>query len=145
MTKFSAFSAQRQDTLLGVIRSTLHGSEGGFPSCCGTRNSDEISPTQAIIGFTLSQRESYAPSGVKLPPPHDIVTQTSPLHVGVAESVQSGHAEHVVTTAAVATMVHPVKEIVKDIAVDSSTGAVDTHVLSAVSVHVDASHGHVTT
>ena len=32
LTKFSAFSAQRQDTLLGVIRSTLHGSEGGFPS-----------------------------------------------------------------------------------------------------------------
>ena len=61
----------------------------------------------------LSQRESYAPLGVKLPPPHDIATQTSPLHVGIAESVQSTDAEHVVTTAAVITMVFPVKEIVK--------------------------------
>ena len=78
-----------------------------------------------IIGFTLSRRESYAPSGVKLPPPHDIITQTSPLHVGVAESAQSADAEYVVTTAAVATMVFPVKGIVKDIAVGSSTGAVD--------------------
>ena len=34
-----------------------------------------------VISFTLSERESYAPSGVKLPPSHDIVTQTSPLHV----------------------------------------------------------------
>ena len=82
---------------------------------------------------------------MKLPQPHDIVTQTSPLHVGVAESVQSANAEHVVTTAAVATMVLPDKGIVKDIAVDSSTGAVDTHVESAVSVHVEASHGHVAT
>ena len=93
----------------------------------------------------VPKRISYAPSGVKLPPPHDIVTQTSPLHAGVAESVQSADAEYVVTTAAVATMVHPVKEIVKDIAVESSTGAVDTHVLSAVSVHVDTSHSHVAT
>ena len=123
MTKFSASSAQRQDTLLGVIRSTLHGSEDG------TRNSKEISLTQAIISFTLSQRESYAPSGVKLPPPHDIVTQTSPLHVGVAESVQFVNAEHVVTTAVVATMVFLVKGIVEDIAVGSSTGAVDTSMM----------------
>ena len=72
------------------------------------------------IGFTLSQRESYVPSGVKLPPSHDIVTQTPPLHVGVAESVQSVDAEHVVTTAVVATMVLPVKGIVKDITVGSS-------------------------
>ena len=78
-----------------------------------------------MIGFTLSRRESYAPSGVKLPPPHDIITQMSPLHVGVAESAQSADAEYVVTTAAVATMVFPVKGIVKDIAVGSSTGAVD--------------------
>ena len=34
-----------------------------------------------LISFTLSQRESYAPSVVKLPPPQDIVTQTSPMHV----------------------------------------------------------------
>ena len=47
-----------------------------------------------FIGFTLSQRESYAPAGVKLPPPHDIATQTPPLHIGVAESVQSADAEH---------------------------------------------------
>ena len=57
--------------------------------------------------------------------------------------MQSADAEHVVTTTAVATMVLPVKGIVKDISVESSTGAVDTHVVSAVSVHVDASHGHV--
>ena len=35
----------------------------------------------------------------------------TPLHVGVAESVQSADAEHVVTTAAVATMVLVVKRI----------------------------------
>ena len=40
-------------------------------------------------------------------------------------------AEYVVTTAAVAMMVLPVKGIVKDITVGSSTGAVDTHVVSA--------------
>ena len=67
-----------------------------------------------VIGFTLSRRASYAPSGVKLPPLHDIATQTSPLHVG--------DAEHVVTTAAVVTMVFLVKGIVKDITVGSSTG-----------------------
>ena len=87
-----------------------------LPSCMKNRSQHHQSQVEAlpIIGFTLSQRESYAPSGVKLPPPHDIVTQTSPLHVGVAESVQSADAEHVVT----------VKGIVKDIAVGSSTGAV---------------------
>ena len=83
-----------------------------------------------VIGFTLSERESYAPSGVKLPPPHDIATQTLPLHIGVAESVQSADAKHVVTTAAVATMVLPVKGTVKDIAVGSATGAVDSHCAS---------------
>ena len=77
----------------------------------------------------MSQRESYVPSGVKLPPPHNIVTQTSPLHVGVAESVQFAEAEYVVITAAVATMVFPVKGTVRDIVVGSSTGAVDTHVV----------------
>ena len=63
--------------------------------------------------LTLSQRESYAPSEMRLPPPRDIVTQISPLHVGLAESVQSVDAKHVVTTAAVATMVFPVKVIVE--------------------------------
>ena len=53
------------------------------------------------------------------------------------------NAEHVVTTAAVATMVLHVKGIAKDIAVESSTGAIDTHLVSVVSVHVDASHGHI--
>merc|ERR1719434_489450 len=81
-----------------------------------------------VIGFTLSQRESYAPSGVKLPPPHDIATQTPPLHIGAAESVQSADEEHVVTTAAVATMVLPFKGTVNDITVGSATGAVDTQV-----------------
>ena len=77
------------------------------------------------------QRESYGPSGVKLPLPHDIATRTSRLHVGVAKSMQSADEEHVATTAAVATMMFLVKGIVKDIAVGSSTGAVDTHVGSA--------------
>ena len=79
-----------------------------------------------VISFTLSQRKSYAPSGVKLPSPHDVVTQTSPLHVSFAESVPSADAEHVVTTTVVATMMLHVKGIVKDIAVDSATGAADT-------------------
>ena len=73
--------------------------------------------------------ESYAPSGLKPPPPHGIAMQTLPLHVGVKESVQSADAEYVVITAAVATMVFPVKGTVKDIAVGSSTGAVDAHVV----------------
>ena len=68
--------------------------------------------------------ESYAPSGVTLPPPHGIAMQTSPLHIGITESVQFADAEYVVSTAAVATMVFPVKGIVEDIAVGSSTGAV---------------------
>ena len=72
---------------------------------------------------------------MKLPPPRDIVTQISPLHVGVAELVQSADAKHVVTTAVVAAMVFPVKGIVEDIAAGSSTGAVDMHVMSAVTVH----------
>ena len=41
--------------------------------------------------------------------------------------MQSADAEHVVTTAAVATMVLLVQGTVKDIAVGSATGAVDTH------------------
>ena len=81
--------------------------------------------------------ESYVPSGLKLPPPHGIAMQTLPLHVGVRESVQFADEEYVATTAAVATMVFPVKRMVKDIAAGSSSGAVDTHVCSAVSVHVD--------
>ena len=72
---------------------------------------------------------------MKLPPPRDIVTQISPLHVGVAELVQSADAKHVVTTAAVAAMVFPIKGIVEDIAAGSSAGAVDMHVMSAVTVH----------
>ena len=40
--------------------------------------------------------------------------------------MQSAGADHVVTTAAVVTVVLPVKGIVKDIAVGSSTGAVDS-------------------
>ena len=77
-----------------------------------------------VIGFTLSQRESYAPSRMKLPTPHDIVTQTTRLHIGVAESVQSAPAEHVDTTAAMAATVFPVKGTAEDIAVGSSTGVV---------------------
>ena len=41
--------------------------------------------------------------------------------------------EYVITKAAMATMVLPDKGTVKDIAVGSSTGAVDTHVVSAKS------------
>ena len=71
--------------------------------------------------------ESYAPSGLKLPPPHGIAMQTLTLHAGVKESMQFAEVGHVVTTATVVTMVSPVKGMVKDIAVGSSTGAVDTH------------------
>ena len=81
-----------------------------------------------VIGFTLSQRESYAQSEVKLPPSHDITTHTPPLHIGVVESVQSADAEHVVSTAAAATTVLPVKRAVNDITAGSAAGAVDTHV-----------------
>ena len=58
-----------------------------LPYCMKNRSRYQHFQTEVlpIIGFTLSQRESYASSGVKLPPPHGIVTQTSPLHVGVAE------------------------------------------------------------
>ena len=66
---------------------------------------------------------------MELSPPHGIGTQTSPLHIEVAESMQSADEEHVVTTAAVATMVFPVKGMVKNIAVGSSTGAADTYVV----------------
>ena len=80
-----------------------------------------------VIGFTLSQKESYAPWGVKLPP-HDIATQTPRLHIGVAESVQYADEEHVGSIAAVASIGLPAKGTVKDIAVGFATGAVDMHV-----------------
>ena len=60
--------------------------------------------------------------------------QTLPLHVGVKESVQFADAEYMVISAAVATMVFPVKGTVKDIAVCSSTGAVDTLVVHVAGV-----------
>ena len=83
-----------------------------------------------FISFMLSERESYAPSGVKLPPPHGITTQTLPLHIGVAELMQSADAVHVAMTATVAMMVLPVIGTPKDVAIDSATGPVDTHVPS---------------
>ena len=46
---------------------------------------------------------------MKLPPSHDMATQAPALHIGVAETVQSADAEHVDTTAAVASKVLPVK------------------------------------
>ena len=42
-----------------------------------------------VIGFTLSQRESYAPSRMKLPSQHGIAMQTLPLHVGVKDFISS--------------------------------------------------------
>ena len=80
-----------------------------------------------FIGIA-TQRETYAPTGVKLPPSHNMATQAPALHIGVAESVQSADAEHVDTTAAVASMVLPAKVTVKDIAAGSTAGAVDTNV-----------------
>ena len=65
---------------------------------------------------------------MKLPHPHGIAMQTLPLDIGVKEFAGE---EHVVMTTAMATMVFPVKGMVKDIAVGSSTGAVDTHHLSS--------------
>ena len=46
LTKFNALSAQRQETLLGVVRSTIHGSEGGFPRMLTLR---EISLTASNL------------------------------------------------------------------------------------------------
>ena len=57
-----------------------------------------------------------------------MATQAPALHIEVAESVQSANAEHVDTTAAVASMVLPAKVTVKDIAAGSTAGAVDTNV-----------------
>ena len=57
-----------------------------------------------------------------------MATQAPALHIGVAESVQSADVEHVDTTAAMASMVLPVKETVQDITAGSTAGAVDTHV-----------------
>ena len=108
-----------------------------LPSCRQKRSQHHQCQAEAhlwpVIGFTLSRRESYASSGVRLPPPHGIVTQTSPLHVGVTESMQSADAEHVVMAAVVATIVLPVKGIVEDIAASSSTGAVD---ISMMGCHI---------
>ena len=56
-----------------IVTSQSHGLRVIRPAT--VRRSHQLKP----IGFTLSQRESYASSGVRLPPPHDIVTQTSPL------------------------------------------------------------------
>ena len=57
-----------------------------------------------------------------------MATQARALHIGVAETVQSADAEHMDTTAAVASMVLLVKVTVKDIAAGATTGAVDTDV-----------------
>ena len=81
-----------------------------------------------VLGFTLSHRKSYAPSGVKLPPPHCVVTRTHPLHIEVEESVQSADPEYVVSIVAAATTVLPVKGTVNDITAGFATGSVDTHV-----------------
>ena len=55
-----------------------------------------------------------APSGVKVPPSHDMATQAPGLHIGATEPVQSANAEHVETPAAVATMVQLATVTVKD-------------------------------
>ena len=65
---------------------------------------------------------------LKLQPSHDMAKQAPALHIGAAESKQSADAEHVDTTAAVASMVLPTKVTVKDTAAGSTAGAVDTHV-----------------
>ena len=57
-----------------------------------------------------------------------MATQAPALHIRVAESVQSAEAEHVNTTAAVASMVHLAKVTVKDIAAGSTAEAMDSHV-----------------
>ena len=65
---------------------------------------------------------------MKHPPSHDKATQAPALHIGVAKTMQSAKAEHVNTTAAVATKVFPVIVTVKDIMSGSTARAVDTHV-----------------
>jgi len=59
------------------------------------------------MGVTLSQLESYRPSGVKLPPEQEIATHCKLLHSGAAESVQSSEEEHVVTAVFVAAATLP--------------------------------------
>jgi len=80
------------------------------------------------MGFTLSQLESYRPSGVKLPPEQDIATHILSLHIGAEESVQSSEEEHVVTTVFVTAMTLPVRGTVNDMTAGSKVGAVETHV-----------------
>ena len=67
-----------------------------------------------------TQIESYAPSGVKLPPSHDMATQAPALHIETAEPMQSADAEYKATTVVVASMVLTVTGTVKDIAADST-------------------------
>jgi len=62
------------------------------------------------MGFTLSQLESYRPSGVKLPPEQEIATHCKLLHNGAAESVQSSEEEHVVTAVFVTAVTLPVTD-----------------------------------
>ena len=57
-----------------------------------------------------------------------MATQAPALHIETAKPVQSAEAKHVVTTAAVASMVLPVKVTVKDIAAGATARAVDTDV-----------------
>ena len=61
-----------------------------------------------FIGFA-AQRESYAPSGVKYPPSHDMATQAHALHIETEKPVQSADAEYKATTVVVASMVLTVK------------------------------------
>ena len=68
---------------------------------------------------------------------HDMATQAPALHIGDAEPVQCDDAEHVVPTAATASMVVPVKVTVKDITAGTAAGAVDTHVLQTSRSRLD--------
>ena len=62
----------------------------------------------SFIGIA-AERESYAPSGVKHPPSHDMATQAPALHIETAKPVQSADAEYKATTVVVASMVLTVK------------------------------------
>ena len=81
----------------------------------------------SFIGIA-TQRESYAPSGVKHPPSHDMATQAPALHIETAEPVQSADAEYKGHNSCSGIDGAYCQRTVKDIAAGSSAGAVDTKI-----------------
>ena len=91
---------------------------GGYPWPCTCVHGPKKSSGHAMNSIIWSETSTITRHG-------DTSTRTA--HE-VAEPVQSADAEHMDTTAAVASMVLPAKVTVKDIAAGSTAGAVDTNV-----------------